>query len=273
MLPPSPAVDHEWLQSGLADAVDRYVGLSRSYAARGEGRLAQLAVWAADVHVLQILLWESGLGSSPDPDAQLAAVGEAVTESVTEFARTVHAPLTAREAVEHAREAMVATFDESVHALLADRFLPLEHLDELERPVGESADGAVARRLEGRSPQALVADLQATAADCMGVAAVMLRGGDTGGALRQARQADIATFEEYLVAVAVGLGDSTLATVDLRWDLAAAADREAAAVGDVSTDDFETAVAGFRERLVGLVGPAEEVALRDCFEPVPVVGH
>lgn len=265
----TPTVDHDWLQSGVAARIDHFVGLSHAYADRGEGRLAQLAVWVADIQVLQTMLWESGLGAAPDPDAQLAAVGHAVTASLVDHASATHAPLTPRESVERAREAMVATFDESVHAALAQRFVSLDHLDDLRPPVVETAAQAVARRLEGRTPEQLVADLHATAGDCMAVASVMLDEGDRAGALHQARQADLAAFEAYLVAAAVLVGDEGLATADLRWDLARAESLE-----ELPEDgrDVAAALTELRARLVGVVGPAEEVALRDCFEPLPVAG-
>lgn len=268
----TPAVDHDWLQSGVAARVRHFVALSHDYAERGDGRLAQLAIWAADVQVLQTMLWESGLGSAPDPDAQLAAVGHAVTASLAEHAVATHGPLTPRESVEGARQAMVAAFDESVHASLSDRFVRLDHLDELRPPVTQTAPQAMAGRLGGRTPDELVADLHTTAADCMAVAAVMLEEGDRAGALGQARQADLASFEAYLVAAAVLVGDACLATVDLRWDLARAQVPEPHSAHPDDVRDVAVAVAELRDRLVGVVGPAEEVALRDCFEPLPVAG-
>lgn len=265
----TPAVDHDWLQSGVIARVDHFVRLSHAYAERGEGRLAQLAVWAADVHVLQTMLWENGLGAAPDPDEQLAAVGHAVTASLADHASATHAPLSPRESVERAREAMVSTFDESVHDSFAERFVPLDHLDELRPPVVETADQSVARRLAGRTPEQLVADLHATAGDCMAVATVMLEEGDRSGALHQAQQADLAAFEAYLVAAAVVVGDEGLVTAELRWDLA-----RAEGLGELPHDvrDVAAVLSELRDRLVGVVGPAEEVALRDCFEPLPVAG-
>ena len=65
------------LREGLSARTAKYVALSRSYAVRGEGRPALLALWAADVQVLQVLLLESGLESAPDPEAQMALVADA----------------------------------------------------------------------------------------------------------------------------------------------------------------------------------------------------
>lgn len=258
---------HDLLQASATAQIAEYADLSRAYAARGEARLAQLAVWAADVQALQVLLWESGLGAAPDPDAQLAAVAEAVSGSLDDHTVAPHAPATIRESVERAREAMVSAFDESVHMMLAERFVPLDHLDDLDAPGPDDARESRSRRLAGRTPDKLVEDLRQTAGDCMAVSVAMAEDGDLAGATYQARQADLASFEAYLVSAALASGDLALATVELRWDLAMAADREA----PLATDDPEGGVTRFRDRLAAVVGPAEEAALRACFEPVAPV--
>lgn len=257
--------DHDRLQVFARVQVTAYAQLSRSYAERGDGRLALLAMWAADVRVLQVLLWESGLGSAPDPNAQLAAVSQAVEASLRDCADTADLPMTPRESVEGARRAMVRTFDDSVHSTLVARLAPLDHLDSVSAPLAD--DGEVSRvlRLAGRSAEALVADLRTTAGDCMAVAAAMADGGDVAGAISLARQADLASFEAYLVVAAARLGDRPLATVELRWDLAKADDQ----VAPWSAGDLGQAVNELRDRLVGVVGPGEEAALREYFEPAP----
>ena len=253
---------HDLLQESVTAQMGEYAALSRSYAARGEGRLAQLAAWAADVQALQVLLWESGLGSAPDPDAQLAAIAEAVDGSLADHTEAPHAPATIRESVERAREAMVAAFDESVHLMLAERFASLDHLDAVAVPGPEDARETRAQRLAGRTPEKLVADLHQAAGDCLAVSAAMAEEGDLAGATYQARQADLASFEAYLVTAALRAGDLALATVDLRWGLAMAADRQVALV----TDDPEGEITRFRDRLAAVVGPSEAPALRACFE-------
>lgn len=244
-----------------------YSHASRSYADQGEGRLAVLAQCAADIQVLQQLLWENGIDQSPDPDAQLAAVGEAVSGSLSLLAAET-AGGTAVEMVTRFRHAVVTTFDESVHSLLTERFPPLDHLAGV--PVSfEQADDVVVDRLAGRTPTALVADLQATARDCIAVAEVMLEEEDVAGAVRQLWQADLAVFEAYLVHAATRAGDAGLVTVALRWDRA----RELVPgppESPESTDAVEQAVVAWRETLVGVVSAVEATALRAAFAPVPV---
>jgi hypothetical protein len=229
-----------------------YAGLSRRYADRGDVRMAQLAAWAGDVHTLEDLLWENGLGQAPDPGAQLAAVGESVAASVEDLARTLpDRPLTARAVVEAAREAMVTTFDESVHGLLSDRLGDLAYLDDAHPapPEAEAAGGRTVDRLDGRTPAELAAELRTAAADCATMATLLGAGGEADAAARLNRQADSAAFEAYLVLAALRAGDTSLATVDLRWDL----------VG---------AEPGSRGRFTDAVGSAERDALHRELEHI-----
>lgn len=254
---------HETLHAGVEASIDRYVDLSQAYAADGRPRLALLATWVADVQILQCMLWESGLGSAPDPDAQLAAVGQAVQGALAEYVDRARESSSPRAVVEGAREALTAVFDESVHAQLRERFGPLDHLDGLMVPAG-SADSARLTRLDGRTAAELVQDLRVAAADCMAVAAAMRASDDVAEALSQTRMADLASFEAYLIEAAIEVGDTTLATVDLRWDLGTTAVAE---VDGLSADPCE-AVDRIRAALVYAVGPAEQGRLLAAFEPV-----
>jgi hypothetical protein len=87
----------------------------------------------------------------------------------------------------------------------------------------------------------------------------MARDGDLVGARRQARNADLGSFEAYLVSAALAVGDTALTTVGLRWDLAEAADER-------DVDDPDEAVRALRERLESVVGPTEVGVLRSFFE-------
>lgn len=234
-----------------------YADVSRRHAAAGDVRMAQLAAWAGDVHVLEELLWRNGLADAPDPAAELSAVGHSVASSVEEAARSLPAggTFTAREVVEAAREAMITTFDESVHGLLSDRFDDIGQLD-----VCRPADGGPAARgtarLSWRSASELAAELRSAAGDCATMAELLDEGGEPEAARRLAGQSETAAFEAYLVSAAVRSGDDALATVDLRSDLVAGA------------DGVDTAV-DRRERLVAVLGSAERDGLRRTFAPAP----
>ena len=228
---------------------EEYAELSHRHAREGRLRLAQLAAWASDVHLLEALLWQHGLAEAPDPAAALASIGESVAASVEQAAARLpeDARLTAAEVLELARGAMVATFDESVHALLTDGFGTVAHLDEC-RPQDADAEPGAAARLGGRTAPELVDELRTAAADCMTMAELLAADGEAAAAARLARQSDAAAFEAYLVDAAVRSGDDTLATVDLRWSLVADGDRP-------------------HDRFADVVGSAEQEALLGELQP------
>lgn len=200
-------------QAALAEQAADYAELSRSHAARGDGRRAALAAWAADVATVQALLHEAD-----DAEAQLPAVAGAVETAL--LSRGDSTELTVRGVVESAREALLAAFDESVHQQVRERLGALDHLDDVPAPPPGSANQAVLARLDGRGGEQLVGDLLTAAADCRAVARVMAQVGDEEERQRQTDAADLAGFEAYLVLVSAATGDATLATTDLRWELA-----------------------------------------------------
>jgi hypothetical protein len=255
---------HQRLHAGVAATIDVYAALSHTYASQGEARLALLSLWTADVLVLQSLLWESGLGAAPDPDAQLAAVGAAVDTSLRSEAEAEDQPGTVSGTLKRARAALMSTFDASVHAMLWERFVSAEHLDGLHLAPAEATRLPRDLRLGGRSVHELSDDLRVAAADCMAVSTWMARAGLPVDALAQARQADLASFEAYLVEAATAVGDDSLATVDLRWDIAMSA---VAGITD-APEALLDAVHQVRDVLLAAVGPAEVDALRARFEPV-----
>ncbi len=235
------AIDHDPVRESLAAQADDYAELSRIHAVRGDGRRAALAAWAADLRTVQVLVLESGA-----PVEDLLPVALAV--------ETALAGLAARDAqsiravVEAARTQLVAVLEESVHGLVRDRLAPLEHLDAVAAPGPGAANGAVTTRLDGRGGEQLVGDLLTAAADCRAVAQVMAQVGDEDERQRQTDAADVAGFEAFLVLLSAATGDATLATTELRWDLAAVKSGRAPA-------------ADKRDLLCSVLVPAEQEAL------------
>lgn len=252
-------------RADLSGRAEAYAVLARSYAVGGDIRGAVLATWAADLYALEALLWENGLAAAPDPQDQLRMVAEAVVDSLTAYPDAA-SPASSRALVERARTAMTAAFDSSVHALLAERFMSLDHLDVVEDRGNPSpavmAGPDNAKRMDGRSVTELIADLRLTAADCMAVARVMSAAGRMLDAWHHVRLSDAATFEAYLLDAAVRSGDALLATVDLRSDLAASLMAE---LPD-DPDNLAGAVSHWRERVSGVVGLAEGETLLAQFE-------
>lgn len=237
--------------------------LSARYVEEGDVRRAQLASWAADVYVLEELLWENGLAEAPDPVAQLAAVGESVACALEALAEGVSGDVEPRAVVEAARRAMVTTFDESVHDVLMEQLPSLDHLDACEPASSAAPTGSPAnQRLGDRSAEELVAELRQAAADCIRVGEVMDVEGEETAADRMSHQADVATFEAYLIAAAIHAGDHQLASVDLRWELA----RQLRPEDWASTQRDRSPFATLRRELIALVGSAEMETLWRAFE-------
>jgi len=244
--------------------IGTYARLSQRYAADGDAYLAVTAMWASDVYVLQALLWERSLKASAHPDGQYFAVGAAVSTALARYAQAPVVTTSARQAVEAAREGLLAAFDPSVHDLLATRFMALDHLDALP-PLGAGAgEQAAAARLAGRSAPDLVTELRATAVECMAIAREMRSAGRTEDAVRHAYLADMASFEAYLIEVAGVVGDPWLVTVDLRWG---AMTEAIAALPGLPADVVE-AVGVIRQQVTAVLGPVEATRLRARFEPV-----
>jgi hypothetical protein len=260
MTTPAPGTDE------LAPVRERLADLSRAKVRAGDVRGAQLAAWAADLGVLEQLLWDHGLGDAPDPDAQLAAIGSAVAEALDTMSSSGDlAGRTPADVVELARQALRTTFDDSVHDVLDEAFVSLAHLVD-PVPADPDAGGPDGRhRLGAASAEELVVELLAAAGDCMAVAGELVAVGEHEAAHRMSGQADAASFEAYLVAAASLAGDHDLASVDLRWALAEELTRAAYRPGTTLADS----VAARRTQLLALLGSAEQGVLEQTFEPVP----
>ena len=250
--------DPELTRAALAAHVEDYAALARWYAERGDARRAVLATWAADVRALQHVLWENGLGTAPDAEQALGQVAEAVVGAVA-ASEVAHAA-GLRDVVERARDALTSAFDASVHDTLRAAYVGLDHLDTLAAgPSAGEANRSVGDRLGGRSGEQLVGDLLTTAHDARLVARVMDEVGDHAEAHRQQVSAYLAAFEAFLVLSAAAAGDATLATADLRWDLAA-----------LKAEGSDPEAHRLREAMRGVVVPAEEQALLELVDsPLP----
>lgn len=246
---------------------ERLDDLARRYAGRGEVWSALLTTWAVEMHRLEEVAWESGLQLAADPHAEMAAIGEAVARAVEAIADEVEFDLAPDGVVHLAREAMVDAVDESLHEAVLDGFFRLDHLIEAV-PTQGRRNGHAAERLEERTAEQLVVELLGAAGDCMAVARELVVEEEYDAAVRLARQADVATFEAFLVAAASLAGDDELGSVQLRWDLA----RDLAPGDSASVDGVAgvaAAVADQRRELLALLGSAEQSVLAQTFETPP----
>lgn len=249
--------DPELTRAALAAHAEDYAALARWYAERGDTRRAVLATWAADVRSIQRVLWENGLGAAPDAEQALGQVAEAVVAAVASSDAAGATEL--RQLIERARDALTSAFDPSVHDTLRAVYVDLDHLETLAAPAPGEANRSVSDRLGGRSGEQLVGDLLVTAHDARLVARVMAELGDDEEAQRQQAAACLAAFEAYLVLASAAAGDATLATTDLRWDLAA-----------LKADRVGPEPHRLREAMREVVVPAEEDALLEVVDrPLP----
>ena len=236
---------HDPVARTLAAETADYAALSRGFAASGDVRRAVLTQWAADLRVLQTLLWENGLGDAPDPAGGLLAVVEALEGSWTQHATHLGGAGSARDLLERARVALAAVFDPSVHALLTSRLTPLDHLDHVAPGAARRAPEPTYR--DWRSPQELLRDLRVAGQDAARVARAMADE-DAEETDNQRWQAALAMFEAYLVRSALLAGDTELTTAELRWELAGA---RLAAGGEPAGSDQ------LRASLAAVLGPLE----------------
>jgi hypothetical protein len=240
--------EHDTVTPTLAAETADYAALSRGFAASGDVRKAVLTQWAADLRVLQSLLWENGLGQAPDPAAGLLAVADALQGSWAQHVDHLRGAGSARDLVDRARAALAAAFDPSVHALLASRLTPIDHLEHV-ADADPGPSGSTYR--DWRSPAELLRDLRVAGQDAERVARALAD--EDGGESDDPRwQAVLAMFEAYLVRSALLGGDDDLLTAELRWELAAAR----VAAGETPGDSRR-----LRSALTDVLGPAERAGV------------
>lgn len=240
--------DHDAVTPTLAGETADYAALSRGFAASGDLRKAVLTQWAADLRVLQSLLWENGLGQAPDPAAGLHAVADALQGSWTQYADHLAGAGSARDLVDRARAALAAVFDPSVHALLASRLTPLDHLDHV--PVAARPAPEQTYR-DWRSAEELLRDLRVAGQDAVRVARTLVDE-DAREADDQRWQATLAMFEAHLVRSALLAGDDDLITAELRWELAGAR---------LAADGAPADSSALRSALASVLGPVEQAGV------------
>lgn len=241
-----------------------YGALSQRYAQQGNIAGAIHAAWASDVNAVQMVIWERVMIASPQPDDQFFAVATTIAQALANFAAAPTQFTTAKEVVEHARRGLATAFDPVAQALLTEQYISLDHLAEVPLPDESWASSLLAHWLEERSVEEMIEHRLHTASDCMAAAKSMNDAGRLDDAMKQAWQADWATFAAYLLASAKAVGDTALITVDMRWLLAVDA------IGKVATlpMDFAEAVTAIRDSLTDSLGSIEGVRLTEMFEPI-----
>lgn len=239
-----------------------YTDLSKRCAAAGDAYRAVHAAWAADVNTVQAVMWERVMVASPIPEAQFDAIADTIASALANHSTMPAAATDARAAVTSARDGLAAAFDAPAQRVIAAKYAPLDHLDGLPHPTADDGLRVLQTRTHGDPVETVIARKRHTAQACM-VAAQQLRSeGQIDEAMQQAWQADWATFEAYLMEVALQVGDTNLVTVDMRWALAA----DLFAAIPSLPSDFVVAVGMVRDRLKQSLGSIEGERLAEQFE-------
>lgn len=241
-----------------------YSGLSQRFAAEGKAYAAVHAAFAADVQTVQAVMWERVMVASPVPEEQFAAIADTVTRALAAYAATPPKASSARQTVENARAGMGAAFDPVALRVLSNEFIALDHLNGFPQPDPSEGLALAASRTKGEPPITVAQHRRRVARDAMTVALSMHRDGRLADAMRQAWQADWATFEAYLIEAALQVGDQSLITVEMRWLLAT----EAIAKIPALPTDFTQAVSTVRGRMLDSLGTIEGQRLITRFEPI-----
>ncbi len=192
---PASCSQHRPSHRGAPSREVGYAELSRSYAALGRGDAAARAQWAADLRLLAPLMTALSEDAAGLPDRLGHLEGSSP-----------------RHCVDQARGEVASLMSGTGLEWPAAPMLPaLDHLPELPGP---STGGASAPT----PPE----ELQRRAVELMELAALVVRQ-DPEGARRQARAADLAALDAVLLESARRFGDTSLVSVELRRNLAAAA--------------------------------------------------
>lgn len=241
-----------------------YAELAETYAGQGNVFAAVHAAYASDVQAVQAVMWEKVMASSPNPDEQFFIVATAVAKALANHFTTASTETQdALEVVEAARRGMEEAFDEAAQKVISNKYLPIEFLSGLPCPTPADGESLRAARLQGQTPEKAASERFRTARDSMKVALRMKEQGREADAIAQAWVADWATVEGYLLKASSVVGDRSLVTMLMRWDLVVQHMSRMSAI----PDSFDRAVEFVRGNFKDSLGYVEGTRLSRVFEP------
>lgn len=264
MTPPNRISPPEVLYQDTETRAAAFQRLAINQAAQDKPLFAVAATFAADIHVVQMVMWERVMVASPKPDTRFFEIAEHVTRSILGYASQGAAADDAAALIHHARQALLGAFDEAAAAMIRDRLMPLEHLHAMPVPTMDEAAEYQTLRLSGRTVEDTVAGLMQRARDAIAVAVDLEMRGKTDDAVGQVWQADWMTMEAYLLSAAEAVGDTSLVTAELRWLLVV----EAAEQVPVLPSDFVAACETIRGLLKASLGDVEGNRLAGWLIPI-----
>lgn len=228
------------------------------YAAAGDALMAMLLQWATDIAVLQSVAWERIVVVTHTPQTPLFALGDKLMRG---FPQAQANEQDAHALIERMREVTLAVVDDDLAGDVSARWADISYLQGLEPITGSVRE----RRMGEESPEAFLEHRAVEAQARMQVASQARIRGDVVEAITAAYEADMLTFEAYLVESAIAIGDEELATVGVRWELASAALR---ALPQVPAD-VVGAVSLVRTTVVTALGQADGARLARTWIPLP----
>lgn len=257
-------ISAEEIYADLLQRVHVLTPMSVSYAAQGDSANAVLCAWAADVATVQAVAWERIVVVTHSPQTPFFALGDRLTRALREsLEQGSGAFASARELVQNMRGRMLDAVDDDLADDIVGRFSSLDHLASFEAPTPDRLREASHARLGGLRAGIFIAQRRADAQVRMRDALADRVRGDINGAISAAYEADMLTLEAYLIESALAIGDTSLLTVQVRWDLAVAALTRLAGV----PDDFGQAISIVRQTLVASVGSGDGARLARTWIP------
>ncbi len=244
---------------------------SHGYAEQGDAVGAIASQWAADVVALQSVAWERIVVTSRSGQRSLFDVGERVLATMISGDSTHQVPVdtelgaaTAAELVRALRDMILSQADDALADEVAVRWDDLAHLEALPAPRPADLAEHASRRLGELDPVDYVMARRTEARTAMAEARSARVRGDLAGAIEASYRSDMLALDAYLVDSAERLGDSSLLTAQVRWDLAMAS---VAKVG-VVPEDIHQAAATVRSAVEAILGLGEAERLEACWERV-----
>jgi hypothetical protein len=209
---------------------------------------------AADLSVVQAVIWERLNIAPRAPQRQFFQAGETLTNAMRSFGDYTFPPqATLADLVAEAREGMMSTLDDSLLEQVSELWPDTAYLEGLAAPTDQDVAQWVERRLQGHAVTDFVKRKRVEAAEQMLEAQARRVRGATDEAISSAYDADFAALEAYLVESAVAAGDQSLFSVTTRWDLVVYALSGLTSL----PDSFSDAVALIRATMAAALGDAD----------------
>lgn len=200
--------------------------------------------------------------AASSPQRQFFRVAEALVSGL-QVHDAVAGHASAATQVETSRRALLEACDPDLRDGMRASWSDIGYLTTLAAPTMSDLEEAVARRLDGSSPESFVTQRRREAAESMASAQALRIKGEGVPAIQAAYDSDLSALEAYLVESAVAAGDPHLLTVTVRWELAIHALSSLPGL----PEGFITAVGRIRDTLAASLGDADGARLRASLQP------